>query len=534
MSRSNSHHDAHNVAEGERLMDARQVWSAALERLRRRTSPGAYATWFAGTLGIELHQRQLTVAAPTTFACEHLSQRFHELARVAVSEVLGQSTQLAFVVREPPPHQPAHSSAGPSAQPRRCKQPRVAAQQVALATLPHPAPRATPPHARLMQPPLVTAYDPAHKQAASPRVHHVDTRLYRTYPPATSTHEQQDPYALQPRYTFESFVVGATNRLAYAAAQEVAYAPGNQYNPLLIYGGVGLGKTHLLHAIGQHARTRGLTVAYITAERFTNDIVEAIRLHTTNAFRAYYRMVDVLLVDDIQFIAGKEATEEEFFHTFNALHEANKQIVLSSDRVPREMRHLHDRLRSRFEWGLIADIQPPDVEQRLAILRAKAAALHNDIPEDVLVALAQPTCESIRALEGALNRVIAHASMLRQQLNVSLVTQALAPLAGGNLTSSHRQADAPAILEAVARHYHVSLTELCGKTREHSIAWARQVAMYLLREETPISLPRIGQHLGGRDHTTVMHGCARVGQALAHDERTRADIASILASLHTA
>lgn len=516
-------------------MDARQVWSAALERLRRRTSPGAFITWFASTTGVELRQRQLTVAVPTTFACEHLSQRFHELARIAVSEVLHQSAQLTFVVREPASQPQALPLAvSTTMQSRRRKKSGATSQQAALATMPHPAPSAPTPRTRLMQPPLVTVYEPSHKQAVSQPIQHEETRTYRTYPPASISHDQQDPYALQPRYTFESFVVGATNRLAFAAAQEVAHAPGNQYNPLLIYGGVGLGKTHLLHAIGQHAQTRGLSVAYITAERFTNDIVEAIRMHTTNAFRAHYRMVDVLLVDDIQFIAGKEATEEEFFHTFNALHEANKQIVLSSDRFPREMRHLHDRLRSRFEWGLIADIQPPDVEQRLAILRAKAAALHIDMPEDVLAALASPACESIRTLEGALNRVIAHASMLRQPLNVSLVAQALAPLAGSSLASAHQQAEAPAILDAVSRHYHVSLADLRGKTREHSIAWARQVAMYLLREETPISLPRIGQHLGGRDHTTIMHGCARVGEALAHDERTRADIASILASLHTA
>lgn len=511
-------------------MDARQVWSAALERLRRRTSPGAFTTWFVGTAGLELRQHQLTVTVPTTFACEHLSQRFHELARVAVSEILGQSAQLSFVVRETAPHPQVRSStASTTAQSRRSQPSRPAAyQQVARVAVPRTAPRVTIPRPRITQPPLVTD----HKQTDPPQVPQKEMRASVTHPPSVA-HEQPDPYALHPRYTFETFVVGAPNRLAFAAAQEVAKAPGEQYNPLLLYGGVGLGKTHLLHAIGQQAQARGLSVAYVTAERFTNDIVEAIRLHTTNAFRARYRMVDVLLVDDIQFIAGKEATEEEFFHTFNALHEANKQIVLSSDRVPREMRHLHDRLRSRFEWGLIADIQPPDIDQRLAVLRAKAAALHVDVPEEVLIALARPICESIRALEGAFNRVIAHASMLRQPLNVALVAQALAPLAGAGGPAARVQTDAPAIIEAVARHYHVAQADLCGKTREHSIVWARQVAMYLLREETPISLPRIGQHLGGRDHTTIMHGCARVCEALAYDERARADIASILASLRS-
>ncbi len=509
-------------------MDPRQVWSAALERLRRRTSPGAFTTWFTGTAGLELRQRQLTVTVPTTFACEHLSKRFHELARVAVSEVLGQSAQLTFVVSEPSPNPPKRSATtNATTLPRRSQASRAAYQQIARAAVPRAPRRGTTLPPRMIQPPLVSDREPTdppqvrQKKTPAPVLH-----------PASSAHEQQDPYALHARYTFESFVVGATNRLAFAAAQEVANAPGEQYNPLLIYGGVGLGKTHLLHALGQQARARGLAVAYVTAERFTNDIVEAIRQHTTDAFRAHYRTVDVLLVDDIQFIAGKEATEEEFFHTFNALYEASKQIVLSSDCVPRDMRHLHDRLRSRFEWGLIADIQPPDIEQRLAVLHAKAATLHIDVPEEVLAALAGPACESIRALEGALNRLIAHASMLCQPLTVSLVAQALAPLAEGGDPTTRRQADAPEILEAVARHYRVSLADLCGKTREHSIAWARQVAMYLLRQETPISLPRIGQHLGGRDHTTIMHGCARVGQALTHDERTRADIASILSSLH--
>ena len=528
-------------------MDARQVWSTALERLRRRTSPGAFTTWFAGTLGLELRQRQLTVAVPSTFACEHLSQRFHELARVAVSEVLGQSTRLAFVVSEPVSHSVRHSPTASANAPSprrppitssgipiqdaampRHQQPRIS-QQIARATTPHASPRGSSSQQRLRvaQPPLVTESD----RTEPPPIGH-EASIEHSLHAAGSAQEQHDPYALHPRYTFESFVVGSTNRLAYAAAQGVAGAPGEQYNPLLIYGGVGLGKTHLLHAIGQQAQARGLSVAYVTAERFTNDIVEAIRLHTTDAFRSRYRMVDLLLVDDIQFIAGKEATEEEFFHTFNALHEANKQIVLSSDRIPRDMRHLHDRLRSRFEWGLIADIQPPDGEQRLAILRAKAAMLHIDVPEDVLTALARPACESVRALEGALNRVIAHASMLRQPLDVSLVAQALAPFAGTSPSTTRPRSDAAAILEAVARHYRVSVADLYGKTREHSIAWARQVAMYLLREETAISLPRIGQHLGGRDHTTIMHGCARVSQSLARDERTRDDVTAILASLH--
>jgi chromosomal replication initiator protein len=333
---------------------------------------------------------------------------------------------------------------------------------------------------------------------------------------------------LHPRYVFETYIVGVSNRLAYAASQEVASTPGERYNPLFIYGGVGLGKTHLLHAIGHRARAEGRSVAYVTAERFTNEIIEAIRQRTTDEFRAKYRAVDVLLVDDVQFIAGKESTEEEFFHTFNTLHESSRQIVLSSDRVPHAM-HLHDRLRSRFAWGLMADIQAPDFEQRLEILRAKAAGATMPIPEEVLVCLARPECANIRSLEGALNGVIAHAQMLRQPLDARLVAQAMAPL---EAERAQRPVESAEVLASVARHFGVSVQALSGKSREHGVAWARQVAMYLLREETPASLLQIGQLLGGRDHTTVMHGYNRVSKALLMDERARGDIVAIRGALH--
>ncbi len=334
---------------------------------------------------------------------------------------------------------------------------------------------------------------------------------------------------LHPRYVFETFIVGTANRLAYAAAEEVARAPGERYNPLLIYGGVGLGKTHLLHAIGHRARAAGRVVTYVTAERFTNEIIEAIRQRTTNEFRRRYRAVDVLLVDDVQFIAGRDSTEEEFFHTFNALHEANKQIVLTSDRIPQAMRHLHDRLRSRFAWGLMADIHPPDFAHRLEILRAKAVSKRLNVAEDVLAYLARPDCESIRALEGLLTRAVAHAQMLGEPLDVSLARRILTPIAGES--SASRKIGVEEVLAAVADHFGVRVDVLRGKSREHQVAWARQIAMYLLREETAISLHQIGDQLGGRDHTTIMHGCARVTQALK-DPRTTQDLAAIRAALH--
>ena len=319
------------------------------------------------------------------------------------------------------------------------------------------------------------------------------------------------------------------NRFAFAAAQEVVSAAGERYNPLFIYGGVGLGKTHLLHAIGHQLIAQGLRVAYVTAERFTNEIVEAIRRRATQQFRDRYRSVDALLMDDVQFIAGRESTEEEFFHTFNWLHEADKQIVLTSDRPPRAMRHLHDRLRSRFEWGLLADIQPPDFENRLDILRAKARALGVAAPEEALIRLAHPACDSIRELEGELTRALAYAQMLGQPLDAETVTRALSPMREEQRAS--RPVDAQAVLAAVSQRFAVSTEALLSKSRERQTAWARQVAMYLLREETSASLFQIGDQVGGRDHTTVMHGCATVTQRMASDPRARADVAAARALL---
>ncbi len=345
---------------------------------------------------------------------------------------------------------------------------------------------------------------------------------------------------LRPGYRFETFVVGMANRLAFAAAQEVTRAPGTQYNPLLIYGAAGLGKTHLLHAIGHQANTNGLRTVYVTAEQFTTELVEAIHQRATEKFRRRYRAVDVLLLDDAQWIAGREATEEEFFHTFNWLHEANKQIVLASDCAPQAMRRLHDRLRSRCAWGLIADIQAPDMGARLDILRAKAQAQAITITDEALACLARPTCANVRELEGKLTRVVAYARLLERPLDAALVAQALAPLGaassasvGGEAAPSpqSRTVDAMMALSAVSRHYGVSMVALLGKSREHQVAWARQVAMHVLRETTSASLFQIGAQLGGRDHTTIMHGCARVSQALASDPLLRADLAAIHAAL---
>ncbi len=332
------------------------------------------------------------------------------------------------------------------------------------------------------------------------------------------------PPRLNARYTFSTFIVGNSNRIAHAASQAVAEAPGYAYNPLFLYGGVGLGKTHLLHAIGHTALEHNLVVLYVSSETFTNEIVNAILRRTTEEFRAKYRSVDVLLVDDIQFIAGKDSTEEEFFHTFNSLHEANKQIVICSDRPPKAIVSLEDRLRSRFEWGLIADIQPPDLETRIAILRAKMELSNRHVPDDVILYLASHVQSNIRELEGSLNRLIAYSTLQGMPLSVETAKSALASLASDG---RQRRVSVGDILDAVADHYHIPQEDLRGKQRDKHIVTPRQVAMYLMRQETDASLLEIGQALGGRDHSTVLHGCEKISREINENTTLRKEVLAI-------
>ncbi|MCX6078887.1 MAG: chromosomal replication initiator protein DnaA [Chloroflexi bacterium] len=316
--------------------------------------------------------------------------------------------------------------------------------------------------------------------------------------------KQRNP-TLNSRYTFENFVVGANSRLAHAAALAVAEKPARAYNPLFLYGGVGLGKTHLLHAIGNSCHSRGLNVLYVSSEEFTNDMINAIRTHATQAFRERYRSADVLLIDDIQFIAGKEGTQEEFFHTFNTLHSQDKQIIVSSDRPPKSMVTLEERLRSRFEWGLIADIQMPDVETRQAILRYKAEKIGRDVPNEILDMIARRVQSNIRELEGALNRIIAFSDLSGVPLSLPLAEMALA-----DLLPQVRNVPPLKLITLVANEWQTSVEALIGRDRSQRIAEPRQVAMYLLRQETNASLPQIGEALGGRDHTTVMYAIQKI------------------------
>jgi len=332
---------------------------------------------------------------------------------------------------------------------------------------------------------------------------------------------------LNPRYTFDSFVVGPGNRLAHAASMAVTENPAAAYNPLFIYGGVGLGKTHLLHAIGHTCQAQGLRVLYISSEEFTNDLIEAIRSHTTDAFREKYRTADVLLVDDIQFIAGKESTQEEFFHTFNTLHGAVKQIVISSDRAPKAMITLEERLCSRFEWGLIADIQPPDLETRIAILRSKSVACGVSVPDEILVLIASQIQSNIRELEGALNRVLALSQLTHQPLTPEITETALS-----NLLPRRSKLTPEQIVEAVALHFSVEVNALQGRSRSRAIARPRQIAMYLIRKETGASLPQIGTVLGGRDHTTILYGCERIADLIEEDTDIRRQVITLRQQLY--
>ncbi len=319
---------------------------------------------------------------------------------------------------------------------------------------------------------------------------------------------------LNPRYVFESFVIGASNRFAHAAAVAVAEAPAKAYNPLFIYGESGLGKTHLLHAIGAYAKELygSVRVRYVSSEEFTNDFINSIRDDKASVFQRRYRDLDILLVDDIQFLENKERTQEEFFHTFNTLYNANKQIVISSDRPPKQLTTLEDRLRSRFEWGLITDIQPPELETRIAILRKKAAQDKLNAPDDVLEYIASKISTNIRELEGALIRVTAFASLNRQGVDLSLaeiVLKDLIPEEGGP------EITGPIIMAQTASYFSLSIDDLCGTSRSRVLVNARQIAMYLCREMTELSLPKIGQAFGGRDHTTVMHADRKIRQLMA-------------------
>ncbi|WP_373446090.1 chromosomal replication initiator protein DnaA [Salinicoccus bachuensis] len=346
--------------------------------------------------------------------------------------------------------------------------------------------------------------------------------------PARTAPEPEVPVnnQLNVNNTFETFVIGNGNRFSHAASLAVAEAPAKAYNPLFIYGGVGLGKTHLMHAIGHYVLEHrpNAKVAYLSSEKFTNEFINSIRDNKTEEFRNRYRNVDVLLIDDIQFLAGKESTQEEFFHTFNALHEDNKQIVISSDRTPKEIPTLEDRLRSRFEWGLITDITPPDLETRIAILRKKCEEEKVEIPNEAMIYIANHIHTNIRELEGALTRVAAYSKLVNQPLTPEMVSEALKDLV---TQSKSKKITITDIQEAVASFYDIQIESFASKKRTKSIAFPRQIAMYLARELTDYSLPKIGEVFGGRDHSTVIHAHEKISKMITEDERFKQELEEV-------
>lgn len=434
------------------------VWEAARARLQLQMSRSDFNTWVREAVLVAHEDGAFIIGVPNSFAKEWLRNRLHGRIKQALEEAAGQAVEVTYIVHT----DSSRSSSDPP-------------------------------------------FGPLIEEAQAEQV------LY---------HPNAVP--LNPRYTFDTFIVGSSNRMAHAAALAVAENPGRAYNPLFLYGGVGLGKTHLLQAVGHATRERGFRVLYVSSETFTNDLINAIRTQTTEQFRARYRSVDILLIDDIQFIAGKERTQEEFFHTFNTLHAASKQICITSDRPPREIATLEERLRSRFQGGIIADIRPPDFETRLAILQAWVEHAGVTVSQAVLVLIAERVERNIRELEGALNRVVAHTLLIHEPLTVEQAQSILE-----EMVPAERGLHPEDILHAIVAYYRISQEDLCGKGRSRSLVVPRQVAMYLLRQETDLSFPQIGRLLGGRDHTTVMHGYEKIARQADSDPTLQRQLAEI-------
>jgi chromosomal replication initiator protein len=465
-------------------MNGKQIWQAALGELQIQMSRPDYATWLKDTCLISHEDGVFVIGVSTPFAKEWLENRLSTPIRQTLTRILGYSVEARFIVYQRP------------AEPRRQPEPRDASVS------PFPSVR------RGVIAPVED--DAVSSAPARPLA-------------AVRSHPQAAPEpSLNPRYTFDNYVVGESNRMAHAACRAVAESPAKAYNPLFLYGGVGLGKTHLLHAIGNAAMARGQYVLYVSSEKFTNDMINSIREQRTEAFRNKYRSLDVLLVDDIQFLAGKEGTQEEFFHTFNTLHEAGRQIVVSSDRPPKAILAMEDRLRSRLEWGLIADVQAPDLETRLAILQAKAFSAQTAVPPAVLDFIAQHVQNNIRELEGSLNRVVAYSAFKQAPMTAALAAEAL-----GDIVFNHQKAVPSRVVAAVCQHYDMEPSALRGKQRDKEIVLPRQVAMYLLRTETAASLPQIGEVLGGRDHSTILHGYSKIAHEMTENNQLRRDILAI-------
>ena len=466
--------------------DPGQLWAAVLGQLQMKVTKPNFDTWLKHTSGLAYADGEFVVGTPNAFVAEMLEQRMYSLIAQTVEGVVEAEVEVRFAVE--------------------------------------------------------SAWVEPSEQAADSRLRGNDGLEGRGgksglpqgrggeggLPLSQGREDGLSPPALNRNYTFDSFVVGKSNEFAHAAAQGVARQPGLLYNPLVMYSDVGLGKTHLMHAIGHQVAARGMSLIYSTTEEFTNSFIRAIRDGTTDEFRDYYRSADVLLLDDVQFLIGKDQTQEGFFHTFNALHQTNRQIVVTSDRPVSALALLEDRIQSRLAGGLVVDIQPPDIETRIAILRAKADGSQQSISDDVLIYLAERIHKNIRELEGGLNKVVAFADLMGTPVTVDLVKSALADVVE---TAAERQIPDSVVVDTVASYFGVDVETLKGRKRDKKTARARQVAMYLLREESQLGLATIGEVLGGKDHTTVRHGCDRITNQLSVDASLRRDVINIRETL---
>lgn len=442
-------------------MEVQQVWRDTLDVVRQELNTPTFKTWFEHTAPVGLFEQMMVVSVQNDFARDWLESRYSGLLSSALTQVTGQPMSVSFQV--------------------------------------------------LGDDSLEVPVEP--EIEAPVAIPDLESQERKRVKEATEGD-------FNPKYTFDSFVMGSSNRFAHAAALAVAETPGGAYNPLFIYGGVGLGKTHLLQAVGHYVKTSfpHMNVKYVSTEQFTNDFINSIGNRDKSrieGFRRAYRTNDVLLVDDIQFLAGKEGTQEEFFHTFNTLQQAGKQIVLSSDRPPKDIGDVEDRLRSRFEMGLITDIQPPDLETRIAILRRKTEAESLVIPDEVLTFIADRISSNIRELEGALIRIVAFSSLTRHAMDLDLARSVLKDIFPERTI---KPISVSVIQQEVCKFYGIAKTDLIGNKRSQSIVYPRQIAMYLARELTDLSLPRIGSEFGGRDHTTVMHATSKI-QKLMNEQR---------------
>lgn len=462
-------------------MDFAETWQAALGELELTLSKANFTTWFKNTFISSMNEGKVVVCVPNTFTKAWLEKKYHDSVIKALRNVTNNTTREVIY--------------------------KVEVRNTTIL-------------------PSFSSDAPAVASEITDAVPYGTT-------PEVRINESGTDSGLNPRYTFENFVVGKTNELAHAAATAIASKPGEAYNPLFIYGGSGLGKTHLMQAVGHHIQKTNpqAKVLYVSCERFTNDFIQAVRGGRGKDFKDTYRGVDVLLIDDVQFISGKESTQEEFFHTFNELHQANKQIILTSDRPPKEIQALESRLLTRFEWGMMADVSCPDFETRVAILEAKTRDKRVVLGNEILRTIAGAIQSNVRELEGALNKLLAY----HQFKNTAPTLESVQALLQSYAPNTPKRSVTPRrLLDIVTVYYEISMEDLLGKSREQRLAFPRQIAMYLLRHEAKCSFPAIGGHVGGRDHTTAMHACTKIADLLTKDEQLKRDLSLLREKLYSA